>query len=106
MGKQQRRRTKRVACCLDLVHSDVCGPINLKSAGGNRYFLTFTNDYSGNTWVYLLKEEKEVLCKFREFKSLVKKQSGCHIKCIRTDEGSKYTLNEFEWFCKDNGIVH
>ena len=31
---------------LELVHSDVCGPINPKSLGGNRYYLTFVDDYS------------------------------------------------------------
>jgi hypothetical protein len=31
---------------LELVHSDICGPINPKSNGGNMYFITFTDDYS------------------------------------------------------------
>jgi len=57
------------------VYSDVCGPISPTSIGGSRYFLTFTDDFSGKTWVYVLKEKKEVLGKFKEFKNLVEKQS-------------------------------
>jgi hypothetical protein len=43
--------------------------------GGSGYFLTFIDDFSGKAWVYMLKEKKEVLSKFKEFKNLVEKQS-------------------------------
>ncbi|CAL9156346.1 unnamed protein product, partial [Musa hybrid cultivar] len=54
MGKQKRkpfkvRKIKRACNRLNLVHSDVCGPINLVSLGGSRYFLTFTDDHSIST---------------------------------------------------------
>lgn len=44
-------------------------PITTASSGENWYFLNFTNDYSGKTWVYLLKEKKEVFSKFKKFKN-------------------------------------
>ena len=31
---------------LELVHSDLCGPMRVPSLGGNRYFLTFIDDFS------------------------------------------------------------
>ncbi len=40
---------------LELVHSDVCGPITPSSIGGNRFYVTFVDDFSKKTWVYLLK---------------------------------------------------
>ena len=36
---------------LELVHSDVCGPMKTKSLGGALYFVTFTNDHSRKIWV-------------------------------------------------------
>jgi len=39
---------------LELVHSDICGPISPISNGGKRYFITFVNDYFWKTWVYFL----------------------------------------------------
>ncbi|PKI79000.1 hypothetical protein CRG98_000641 [Punica granatum] len=63
IGKQQRKpfqkyKSRRASLHLELVHSDVCGPIKPISIGGNRYILTFTDDYSGKTWVYMLREKK------------------------------------------------
>ena len=31
---------------LELVHTDVCGPINIRVRGGYEYFITFTDDHS------------------------------------------------------------
>ena len=45
----------RAKAPLDLVHSDVCGKLNVKSLGGAEYFLTFIDDFTHYTWVYVLK---------------------------------------------------
>ena len=42
---------------LALVHSDVCGKMNAKSLGGAEYFLTFIDDCTHYTWVYVLKRK-------------------------------------------------
>jgi len=88
------------------VYSDVCGRISPTSIRGSRYFLTFTDDFSGKTWVYVLKEKKEVLGKFKEFKNLVEKQSKCKVKCLRTYREGEYISRDFDDYCKENGIVH
>lgn len=53
MKKQQKkaflRRSSRAPQPPNLVHSNVCGPLNSISVGGSKYFLTLTNDYSGKT---------------------------------------------------------
>ena len=52
---------------LDLVHSNLCGPMTVASFGGYHYYVTFIDDYSGKTWIYFLetKESEEVLSKFK-----------------------------------------
>jgi len=60
---------------LQLFHSDVVGPFPTLSFQGAHYFLTFTDDYSRNTWVYFLKKKGEVYDKFLMFKALFEKQS-------------------------------
>ena len=39
---------------LEIVHSDICGPMQTSSMDGCNYFLTFIDDYSRKTWVYFL----------------------------------------------------
>jgi hypothetical protein len=44
---------------LQLVHSDLCGPLSSPSFSGCKYFLTFIDDFSRRTWVYFLKLKSE-----------------------------------------------
>lgn len=72
-------RAKRV---LELVHSDLCGPIKPMSNGGKRYFISFIDDFNRKTWVYLLQEKSEVFTVFQKFKAFVEKESGSPIKTL------------------------
>ena len=56
------------------------------------------------TWIYLLKENFEAFNKFKEFKVLVERQSGCNIKILRFDRGWEFTSNEFYNYCKSQKI--
>jgi hypothetical protein len=53
---------------LDLIHSDVCGPMPVKSLGGSLYYVIFIDDYSRKTWLYLLKTKDEVSTSFKNSK--------------------------------------
>ena len=55
---------------LDIVHSDVCGPMQTTSLSEHVYYAFFIDDYSHKTWIYFLKKD-EVFEKFKEFKDLV-----------------------------------
>ena len=90
---------------LELVHSDVCGPMRTTSMGGGRYFLTFIDDFSRKVWVYVLKSKREVFEKFVEWKALVERQSECKIKVFRSDNGGEYTSKRFDEFLCIHGIA-
>ena len=51
---------------LDIIHSDLCGPMSVTTQSGQLYFMTFIDDYSRKTWIYFLKskESDEVLDRF------------------------------------------
>ena len=60
---------------LEVVYTDVCGPFEIESLGGNRYFVTFIDDYSRKLWIYLLKRKSEVFDVFKNFKVMAERQS-------------------------------
>jgi hypothetical protein len=76
---------------LDLVHTDVCGPMTRKSMSYCEYYVTFIDDYSRKTWIYFLKAKSEVFARFQEFKALVENQSGKGIKVLRSNNGGEYS---------------
>ena len=89
---------------MELVHSDICSPINPTSNGGKKYLIIFIDDYSRKTWVSFLQEKSEAFSAFKSFKARVEKETGRSIKILHTDRGGEYCSNEFEHFCDDQGI--
>jgi len=67
---------------LDLIHSDVCGPMDVTSLGGHQYYVTFIDDFSRKTWLYLLKKKYKVFEKFQEFKNEVENLVETKIKIL------------------------
>ena len=69
LGKQHRvsfsSKSTKKSEILELVYSDVYGPIKVKSIGGYKYFVTIINDASRKTWVYLLKSKDQVFQNFQ-----------------------------------------
>ena len=50
---------KRVSAPFELVHYDVWGPYPVLSPTGFKYFVTFVDDFSCVTWLYLMKSRSE-----------------------------------------------
>ena len=96
----------RAAKVLELVHSDVCGPMKTTSIGGARYFLTFIDDFSRKIWVYVLKRKSDVFEMFKTWKALVENESGHKVKVLRSDNGGEYMSKAFEAFMSAHGIQH
>ena len=81
---------------LELIHSDVFGLVLVPSLRGYLYYVTFIDDFSRNTWLYLLKKKSKVFIKFKEFKALLENQTGKKIKVLRTDNVGEFCEKEFE----------
>jgi histone deacetylase 1/2 len=88
---------------LELIFSDVWGPA-CDSFGHKKYYVSFIDDFSKFTWIYLLKHKSEVFQRFHEFQSLVERQFDRKILALQSDSRGEYKkLNSF--FSK-TGIVH
>ena len=108
-GKMTKRPFKAKGNCatiqLELIHTDVCGPMSVQARGGYEYFITFTDDYPRYGYVYLMRHKSEAFDKFREYKAEAEKQLGVHIKQLRSDRGSGYLSGEFKSYLAQEGII-
>lgn len=107
-GKQHRDafpkeadfRAKKV---LELIHTDLCGPITPNSLGGSRFFMLIIDDYSRMTWVYLLKSKANTFTRFQEWCTEVENQVNHKVKTLRSDNGKEFANSQFDTFCKKKG---
>lgn len=88
------------------IHSDVCGPVNIESPSGSRYFVLFKDECTSYRRVYFLRNKSEVCRKFQDFEKMIAKQTGNTLKVLRSDNGKEYTPLELCEYAKKLGIIH
>ena len=74
------------------------------SLGRSRYFISFINDYTRHTWIYLIEKKSEVFDCFRDLKSVVERETRRKIKCLRSDGGKEYFSDQFNSYLQQMGI--
>ena len=85
----------RAPSMFDLIHFDVWGPFPVTAFSGHRYYVTFIDDFSRCTWIYLLKKKSDVLPLFTQFLQMIKTQFHTVVRTIRSDNGGEYISNDF-----------
>ena len=106
-GKIARKpfgKETRAELPLQLIHSDICGPMNIRARYEGVYFITFIDDYTRFGHIYLISYNYEALECFRKYINLVENKLDKRIKILRTDRGCKYLSDEFKQLCDDKGI--
>ncbi|CAL8169106.1 unnamed protein product [Prunus armeniaca] len=101
----QHGHAQRKPNVLDVVYSDVCGPMTTSTLGGAKYFVTFIDDHFRNVWAYALRTKDQVYEVFKQFHPSVEQETGRSLKCIRTDYRGEY-MGVFRNYCRSNGIRH
>ena len=107
-GKSTRKpfgKAVRATFPLELIHSDICGPMNVRARHGAYYFITFIDDYTRYGQVYLIAHKSDALDCFKRFVTLVENQLDKKVKTLRTDRGREYLSDQFKGFCEWKGIA-
>src|ERR1035438_4308327 len=96
---------------LELVHSDVCGPMHIPSSGGARYVFTFTDHKSRYPYCAYtaMKDAATCLEKFKEFRAWAEIQTGKKIRRVKTlqsDGGGEYINDMLKTYLQQEGIEH
>jgi hypothetical protein len=84
---------------LEMIHSNVW-TTKTKSIGGCRYYVNFIDDRTKKVWVYFMKHQGKVFQHFLNFKTMVEKEKGMSIKCLKSDAGREYFSNEFNEYLR------
>jgi transposase InsO family protein len=99
------RVVPRVSSPFELVHSDVWGPITTVS-NKFHYFVTFVDDFSRMTWLFLMKNRSELFAIFQIFRNMIKTQFAQKIRILRSDNAKEYMSHSFASYLSNKGIIH
>ncbi len=107
------KSTSRSSAQLEIVHSDVLGPVDIPSLSGSRYFDTFIDDFSKWTTIFTMRKRRVALNALRSYQKYAETHTGNKLqhlqalKCtsgrniltfLRTDGGGEYLSSKFRAF--------
>jgi hypothetical protein len=79
---------------MDLIHTDVCRPMQTKTPGGRRYFVSFTDDYSRSAVIQLLSDKNQVQDALEAFVNTMETHFDRKVKAIQSDRGGEFWNKE------------
>ena len=107
-GKENRHPFNRknnlpAKAILDRIHSDTA-PFSIPSLGGHKHILTFIDEFSRFTTVYLLQTKDETIHKWRIYRAKMERLHSRKIKELHCDNGGEYISNEMKDELRIEGI--
>lgn len=97
-----RSRAKRP---LELIHSDLCGPIDPLTWDNKKYILTILDDYIHFGVIYLLERKNETANYLKKYIAEMETSKNLKVAKLRCDNRKEYVNTELIKFCKGKGIV-
>ena len=101
-----KRLDQRTKSPFELVYIDVWGPSLTKSTLGFWYFITFIDDHSRCTWLFLRKTRAELFSIFQKFHAEVRTQFNTSIRILQSDNVKEYLSGSFSSFLPSHGVLH
>ena len=107
-GKMSQTRNRnpdtRAKAPLELVHTDLAGPITPVGKDGFIYAMSFVDDYSGVIMIYFLKNKTDAIGATQQFLADIAPIGK--VKCIRSDNGGEFISSKFKSILRENQIKH
>ena len=108
LGKQHRlpfnASTTITSKPLELLHTDLCGPMPVPSHGGNLYFITLLDDHTGYSLISPLRRKSDAAAFLKTAITMLERQTGYTVKRIRSDNGGEFINTELDTFYQSKGI--
>nr|GEW56035.1 ribonuclease H-like domain-containing protein [Tanacetum cinerariifolium] len=92
---------------LQLLHMDLCGPMQVESINGKKYVFVIVDDYSRYTWTHFLRFKDETPAVLIDFLTLVQRGLHDQVRTVRIDKGTEF-LNKtlHAYFAKEVETIH
>ena len=97
---------KKTTKILELVHSDLAGPMQTRSIQGSQYTATFIDDYSRQAVVYYLKSKDQFEVALQKFLAWAETQTTDKLRALRSDRGREYIGHRVQAVLSEKGIEH
>jgi len=88
-----------------LLHTDLFGPISVKSIAKKSYCLVVTDDYSRYTWVRFIVNKSETADELMKLIPQIEVHAKKKLQAIRSDSGTEFRNHIFNSFCEQRGIL-
>lgn len=98
--------TSKTGTQLELIHMDLCGPMQVKSLGGASYFATFLDDYSKLSIVRPLAHKSDAVESIKEVFGMLENQTHKKVQRVRTDRGREFVNEKMDGYFRAKGIIH
>jgi len=109
LGKQHRlpfpTSTSTTTKPIELLHTDICGPMPVPSLGGNRYLLTILDDYSSYSFTFPLRHKSDAAFVIQDTITRLERQTNNNVIRIRSDNGGEFTSQALDDFYASKGIT-
>lgn len=92
--------------CLELLHMDLMGPMQVESIGRRRYAFVCVDDFSRFTWVDFLRDKSEAFEAFSKLCLRIENEKELKVRRIRSNHGREFENINFTNFCDHKGIHH
>ncbi|PSC67043.1 retrotransposon Ty1-copia subclass [Micractinium conductrix] len=110
LGKQHRlpfnTSTSATKAPLELLHTDLCGPLPVASAGGSLYFNTILDDFTGMSFVIPLRHKSDAADSIIHTVTMLQRQAGLPVKRVRSDNGGEFCNSTLSEFYTSQGVLH
>ena len=89
-----------------VIHYDVWGPSKVPTLSGLRWFVTFIDDCTKMTWLFLMKTKDEVNLSFQNFHKMIETQYNAKVRVLRSNNGGEYQSSNIQKYLEEHGIIH
>ena len=95
---------KRIYGVFEMLHFDICGPMEVESIGGSKYLLLIVDDASGSLKGFCLRNKSDSEDLLKKFIVQVGNQFGKTVQFVRHDGAKEFATNSLKQFYAERGI--